>query len=267
MRRECFAVSALSVAAVMIASLAVAQEAAQPQLFVLHQEMARPGMMKQYEDTMKEFIALVRQHHDALPAVQFVGMAGEDFFYSYVTPIENYGALDKVHEGFAVMIPAVGEAKWNDLITRAGAATEFIRESIMLEYQHLSYAPAKPRLKPDEERYLHIDLHYVLPGRETESIAVAQETADLYRKKGVPDGYRLFHVQVGPEMPLVIVTKPARDAADFEDRERANRELLGAEGLALSQRAFTLLRRFESHSATLRPDLSLEPFKPKPSGK
>ena len=117
------AVAAIVIAVLRIASPAEAQQAAAPQLFVLHQEMARPSMTQQYEATMKEFIGMVRQHHQALPTVQFIAMAGEDFLYTYITPIENYATLDKVHAGFGVMIPAVGEAKWTDMIVRAGAAT------------------------------------------------------------------------------------------------------------------------------------------------
>jgi hypothetical protein len=264
MKRQSVALAALVFAAFLIASLAAAQETAQPKLFVLHQEQARPGMTKQYEEATKEYLSLVRQHHEKLPALQFVVMAREDFRYSYLTPLENYGSLDKVQAGYGAMISAVSQAKWDELMARQGAATELIGQLIMLEYPGFSYVPAKPRLKADEERYVRMDYHYVLPGREPDAMAVAQATVELYRKKGVADGFRLFVVQVGPEMPLLIVMSSARDAADFEEREKVNEELLGAEGKDLAQRAFAVLRRFETYSATVRPDLSIEPFKPKP---
>lgn len=267
MKRQRFQV-AVTLAAFMTASLAAAQEAALPKLFVLHQEQARPGMTKQYEETTKEYLSLVRQHHEKLPTLQFIGMAGDEFRYGFLTPLENYGSLDKVQAGYGEMIPAVGQAKWDELMARSGAAVELIGQLIMLEYPGLSYVPAKPRLKPAEERFLHMDYHYVLPGREPDAMAVAQEKVELYRKKGVTDGFRLFIVQVGPEMPLLIEMTSARDAADFEERDKVNEELLGPEGKELDQRAFALLRRYETHSATIRPDLSIEPFKPKPaSGK
>ena len=264
MRRQCLQVAA-ALAALMTASLAAAQESAQPKLFVLHQEQARPGMTKQYEETTKEYLSLLRQHHEKLPTLQFVGMAGESFRYSFLTPLENYGSLDKVQAGYGAMIPAVGQAKWDELMARSGAAVELIGQLIMLEYPSLSYVPAKPRLKPEEERYVRMDYLYVLPGREPDAMAVAQEKVELYRKKGVTDGFRLFIVQVGPEMPLLIEMTPARDAADSEERDKVNEDLLGAEGKALDQRGFALLRRFEAHGATIRPDLSVEPFKPKPA--
>lgn len=264
MKRQCLRVAA-TLAVLMTASLAAAQEAAQPKLFVLHQEQARPGMTKQYEETSKEYLALLRQHHEKLPTLQFVAMMGEDFRYSFLTPLENYGSLDKVQAGYGAMISAVGQAKWDELMARAGVPIELIGQLIMTEYAGLSYVPAKPRLKADEERYVHMEYLYVLPGREPDAMAVAQEKVELYRKKGVTDGFRLFIVQVGPEMPLLIEMTSARDAADFEEHDQANEELLGAEGKVLDQRGYALLRRVETHGATIRPDLSVEPFKPKPA--
>jgi len=264
MRRQLFAAAGIVAATLMIASLAAAQQPAPQKWYVLHQEFARPGMIQQYEDTAREYIALLRQHHDALPKTEWITVAGDGFVYTYLIPIENYAALDKVLAGFGVLIPAVGEERWKDLMKRGGAATEFIRESIMMEDTSLSYVPAKPRLKPEEERYLHVDLYYVQEGNEPEAAALAKDSVELFRKKGVPDGYRLFTVFVGAEMPLMIVTVAAKDAADYAAREQANRELLGAEGQALLQRALALTRRFESHNGWLRPDISLEPLKPAP---
>jgi hypothetical protein len=244
--------------------LAAADQAAAPRLFVLHQEFARPSMLKQYEETSKEFIGYVRQHHDAIPSFNFVAVAGEDYVYTFVAPIRSFADLDAINGGFGKVAQAVGEAKWGDLMKRGGQATEFIRESVLMEDPSLSYTPAQPRLKPEEERYLHVDLYYVQPGREAEADALAKEFVELFRKKGITESYRLFKVVMGPEMPLLIVTVPAKDAADYEVHNQAGMQALGAEGQALFARAFALTRRFETHGGTIRPDLSLEPMKSMP---
>jgi hypothetical protein len=260
--KQYFAAAAVVFAVLMTASLAAAQTA-QPKLYVLHQEVARPSMLKQYEDTTKEFISLVRQHHDASPIFSFVTVAGDDFVYTYVAPISSFSDLEKIYGGFDALSKAVGEAKWGDLMVRGGATVEFNRDSIVMEDSSLEYAPAHPRLKPEEEHYLHVDLYYVQPGRETDADAVARDFAALFRKKNLPDGYRLFKLVMGSESPLIIVTTPAKDAADYAALDAATREALGAEGQALFQRAFSLTRRFDSHGGTIRPDLSLEPMQGK----
>jgi hypothetical protein len=258
--RKSFAALVLIVTALFTVSVAAAQPMAQPKWYVMHQELARPSMLKQYEDTGKEFVAAVRQHHDASPAFNFMAVAGDDYVYTYVTQISSFNDVGSILAGFGKLAQAVGEAKWNDLMVRNGEAMNWMRDSILMEDPSFSYAPAQPRLKPEEEQYLHVDLYYVQPGRETEADAVAKDFAELFRKKNVPDSYRIFKVVMGWDTPLIIVTTPAKSAADYEARNAEVIKMLGAEGQALFGRAFSLTRRFEMHGGAIRPDLSLEPF-------
>ncbi|HEV8580826.1 MAG TPA: hypothetical protein VGX68_17310 [Thermoanaerobaculia bacterium] len=258
--RKSFAAFALIAAAFVTGSLAAAQQMAAPKWYVMHQELAKPSMLKQYEDVSKEFIATVRQHHEAIPAFNFVGVAGDDYVYTYVTEIKGFSDVEAIFAGFAKLSQAVGEAKWNDLMVRGGQTMEWMRDSILMEDPSFSYTPAQPRLKPEEEQYLHVDLYYVQPGREVEADAICKEFAALFRKKNVPDRYRVFKVVMGWEMPLIIVITPAKSPADYEALVAQSRKLLGAEGQALFARAFAITRHFEMHGGTIRPDLSLEPF-------
>jgi hypothetical protein len=246
-------------AAMLLAVLIPAVLAAQsPSFFVLHQEVAKPPMLKQYEETTKEFTAAVKRHHELSPAFSFTAIAGDDNLYTYVTPIRSMADLESIYKGFGALAQAEG-AKWGDLMKRAGETMEYARESIVMEDPSLSYTPEKPRLKPEEQAYLHVDLYYVKPGYEAEADAVAREFADLFRRKKMADGYRLFKVVLGPETPLLMVVVGAKDPADFAAADKANREALGAEGQALFQRAFAFTRRFEQHGGWVRPDLSLAP--------
>lgn len=259
--RKIIAGIAMLGAVLMTASLAAAQTA-QSKWFVMHQELARPSMLKQYEDTSKEFVATVRQHHDASPMFNFVGFAGDDYVYTYVTRISSFSDVEAIISGFGKLAQAVGEAKWGDLMVRSGQAMEWMRDSILMEDPSLSYMPAKPRLKPEEERYVHVDLYYVQPGREADADAVAKELAALYRKKNVTDSYRLFKVVMGWDTPLIIVITAAKSPADYEALVAQARQTIGAEGKALFDRAFSLTRRFEMHGGWVRPDLTLEPMQP-----
>lgn len=254
--RQTFAAAFIFVAGIG-GSLAAAQTP-QPKWYVMHQEFARPSMIKQYEDVNKEFIATVRKHHEASPLFNFIGVAGEDFVYTYVTSISGFSDLASIYDGFGKLAVAAGEAKWGDLMKRGGEATEFIRESILMEDPALSYTPAQPRLTPQEERYLHVDLYYVQPGREADADALAKDFHKLYREKNIADGYRLFKVVMGAETPLILVTVAAKDPADYAVHNAEATKKLGAEGQALFARAASLTRRFETRGGWLRPDLSLE---------
>jgi hypothetical protein len=179
--------------------------------------------------------------------------------YTYITPIRSFTDIESIYNGFPALAKAEGEAKWGDLMRRGGDAMEYVRESILLEDPGLSYTPEKPRLKPEEQAYLHVKLFYLKPGYETEGDDLARQIADLFRQKKVELGYRLFKVVLGPEMPLLIVVIGAKDPADYATADKAHLEVLGAEGQALFQRVFAITRRFEQHGGWVRPDLSLAP--------
>jgi hypothetical protein len=254
-----FCLAALLIA-VLIPTALTAQDTAQaPSFFVMHQEMAKPSMLKQYEEVNKEFIATVQKHHAHSPAFSFTTVAGDDHVYTYITPIRGFTDIESIYNGFAALAKAEGEARWGDLMRRGGDAMEYVRESILMEDPSLSYTPEKPRFKPEEQAYLHVKLFYLKPGYETEADDAARQIANLFRQKKVELGYRLFKVVLGPEMPLLIVVIGAKDPVDYATTDKAHLEVLGAEGQALFQRVFAITRRFEQHGGWVRPDLSLAP--------
>jgi hypothetical protein len=230
---------------------------AKPRLFVLHQEVVRPDRVEAYEAATKEFVATVRQHQKASPQFHFNTVQGDDFTYSFVLPLADLTSLEAINQGFGALAQAVGEAKFADLMKRSGATYEWTDESLLIEEPGMSYAPANPRLKPEEGLYLHFDLYYVQPGREAEADALAKQFVALFTQKAVPDGYRLVKVLLGKDMPLYVVVVSAKDAADFAARDAANRQTLGKEGEALFARAAALCRRIDHYGGRVRPDLSV----------
>ncbi len=256
--RTLFTGIAMLCAVLTTGSLAAAQTA-QPQWYVMHQEFAKPSMLKEYEATSQEFMAAVRQHREAMPMFNFTGFSGDDFVYTFVTRINSFSDLEGIYGGFGKLAKMVGEKKWGDLMMRAGQTMDSVRDSILMEDPSLSYMPARPRLKPEEERYVHVDLYYVQPGREADADDICRKFADLYRQKNVTDGYRVFKVVMGWDTPLIIVITAAKSPADYEALVAQARQMVGAEGKALFDQAFALTRRFEMHGGWVRPDLTLLP--------
>lgn len=230
-----------------------------PAFFVLHQELVPPAATASYEQCVKDFASLVTQHHDKSPDFSFMAFSGTDSVYSFVTPIQGFATLDSINSGFWALAEAAGP-KWTDLMKKSVGTVDYVRESVLMDDPSLSYTPAQPRLKPEEERFFHFDLYYVQYGREAEALDLAREFAALFRKKGMPDGYRFLQTVMGPEMPLMVVVTKARDAADYATQDAKMREMLGAEGERLFQRAASLCRRFDQKEAWVRPDLSLKPI-------
>jgi hypothetical protein len=79
----------------------------------------------------------------------------------------------------------------------------------------------------------------------------------LFKAKGVKNGYTVYKVVMGAEMPAYIVSVGATDAAEYQADDAKLGALLGPEFQALGARTIALTRRFETREAVARPDLSV----------
>jgi hypothetical protein len=253
----------MSLAAALLLGVAgngalAAQEMSKGQLWLVHQEIARPSMVGEFEETTKEFVALVKQHKAVMPHFDFVCLQGEDLSYTFAVPIESIGAVDTINAEFGALAQAAG-AKFAEVMSRSNAAIESVGEWVVREDPEHSYRPANPRLKNDELRYFAYDFYYLMPGKEEEAKAVAKDFVKLFAAKQIADGYRLFWSVMGPDMPMLFVAVGAKDAADLAQIDARSQQALGAEGQALFHRAHAVTRRYERQRAWLRPDLSILP--------
>jgi hypothetical protein len=250
------AVVSLGVAAALLAPTAGSTQTPAPQYFVLHQEKARPSMVKEYESTTKEFITLVKANKAKMPHFSFNAFVSPDFTYSYVSPIPNLAGLDAINADFGALAQAAGAAL-SDLNKRGGVAMERVDEAIIQRLPEQSYAPAEPRLESGRVRYYHYGFYYVIPGREGEVDALGQEYLKLFKAKGVKNGYTIYKGVMGADLPYYFVSEGALDAADFQVEDAKTAALVGPELEALGARLMALTRRYETREAVPRPDLSL----------
>jgi hypothetical protein len=248
-------VVSLGAAFALLSSVAGAQSQTPP-YFVIHQEVAKPSMIKEYEAASKEFVALVKANKAKMPHFTFNGFASPDFTYTFAAPIPNLAGLDAINADFGALAQAAG-ASFTDLNKRSGAATEYITESIIQLAPDLSYAPAESRIAPGSARYFHYALYYVMPGHEADAEAVGADYVKLFKTRGIKTGYSVYKTVMGPEMPCYIVSVGALDAADYHAEDAKVAATLGAEMQALGARLAAFTRRVEMREAVVRPDLSV----------
>jgi len=249
------AVVSLGAAVALLAPTAGGAQTPAPQYFVLHQEKARPSMVKEYESTTKEFVALVKANKAKMPHFSFNAFVSPDFTYSYVSPIPNLAGLDAINADFGALAQAAGAAL-SDLNKRGGVAMEHVDEAVIQRLPELSYVPAAPRLE-GQARYYHYGFYYVIPGREAEVEALGQEYLKLFKAKGVKNGYTIYKGVMGADLPYYFVSEGALDAADFQVEDAKTAALVGPELAALGARLMAFTRRYETREAVPRPDLSL----------
>jgi hypothetical protein len=197
----------------------------------------------------------VKANKAKMPHFSFNCLASPDFTYTFVAPIPNMAGMDAINADFGALAQAAG-ASFADLNKRGGAATEYIKEWIIQLVPELSYSPAEPRAQ-GAPRYFHYGIYYVIPGREPEAEAVGAEYVKLFKAKAVKNGYNVYKVVMGPELPAYIVSVGAADAAEYHADDAKLAALLGTEFQALGARTIALTRRFETREAVARPDLSV----------
>ena len=250
------AVVSLGAAVAVFAPTTGGTQTPAPQYFVLHQERAKPSMVKEYESTTKEFVALVKANKAKMPHFSFNAFLSPDFTYSYVSPIPDFAGVDAINGDFGALIQAAGAAFF-DLNKRGGVAMERVDEAVIQRLPELSYAPAEPRLEPGQARYFHYGFYYVIPGREPEAEAIGADYVKLFKARGIKTGYSVYKGVMGADMPYYFVSVGGTDAADYHAENAKTQAALGADLQALAARLLAVTRRFETREAVVRPDLSV----------
>jgi hypothetical protein len=249
----------LFAAVALFAGALAAQAPPAGQWYLLHQEQAKPSKVADFESSTKEFIALVNQHRATMPDFSFNCLQGEDFMYTFVVPIQGFGGVDKVMANFGAYMQAAGP-KAAEIFSRSGASYEYTNEWVVAQAPELGYQPEKPRLKIEDAKFFHYSMYHLMPGKEQEADAIGKDFSALFRAKGVANGYNIYKMMMGQEMPTLIVEQWAKDEAEFHSEVAKNTALLAGADQPLFARAMAITRRFESVKAWARPDLSLPPM-------
>lgn len=226
------------------------------QLYGVHREHANPARLAEYESTSREFAAAMKAHKISTFPSPYNVWSFDDLTYDYVAPMASLDDLAKIPSTFATLAGKMGEAKFADLMRRANAAMLSWDDVVIRERPDLGYAPANPRVSVAETSVVRFDFYYLRPGTEGELDQLAKDWRALTTAKGIADGYRVFEAVVGPELPLLVVATPGKDATDLATAWAANVKIGGADWQTLMARTLGLCRRFETKVGTLREDLS-----------
>jgi hypothetical protein len=263
MRRSCLALFLVLSAAALAAQQAPAPEP--PPLLYVHEEIAKPSMIADYERISKELGAAMRGanipfHYDAVST--------DDFHYYFVLPMKSFGDVDKIMQTFMVDLPQkVGKEKVSDLMRRGGATMEMTREWILVRRDDISYSPAKPRLNVEEATHFQYDFYYLKPGMEDMVDQISNEWKAALQAANINDGFTVYQAAVGGDLPLVVVVNRGRSAADLATQTARNMETLGEKGRTLLGKTFSTVRKFETKIGRLRPDLSNPAPRPQAAAK
>ncbi|MBV8520490.1 MAG: hypothetical protein JO197_24065 [Acidobacteria bacterium] len=229
---------------------------AMPQLYLIHAEVPRLGMIPQYEAATHDILAALTEKKADPNVFGMHVYTTEDLHYLYILPLNAYSKLDSMDGAWKSIADSVGKERWQSLMSRGTAPIEQYSELVVRRRPDLSYTPATPRVKPDEQRYVRWLMYYLMPGKEEEAAAVARDCAALFKAKNMTDGFDVFMGETGNDLPLLAVAVSGKSEADYAAADERNRAALGDAFNAIQMRALAITRKYETHSGWYRPDLS-----------
>jgi len=226
------------------------------QLYYVEDVLVKPSMVGEFEAAVREYVAQCARYKFPYPSYVY---NADDFHYYLAYPVENYAAIDSLHKAWGELDTKMGAEQVQALNNRFEGTYEYFRHFVIRYMPELSYAPEKPRLKPEEEHFVYLDFYYFLPEMEKEEEQIGREWVELYKRKNIPYGYSLYAGVMGTDMPLYIMLLKAKSAADYFSQSVKIRELLGEERKGLLKRTLDGTRKVEKKTGKFRPDLSYIP--------
>ena len=251
-----FNLSLTGVLIFLIAVLSFGQEVPEDQLFTVHQDNVKPSMVDQYEKAADSLTAAFKEHSMEIPSM-FTSQTDE-FTYYYITPIENYAALDDMNDSWGEFIEKIGQEKWGEI--EAGFEGTYFshKDFIIRRSGELSHQPEKPRLVTKDASFIHWDWYWVEEGKSSEATEVVKKFKTLFAANNIEDQFTVWLTDIGTDYGLIVITQIATDASDYYRMVKERQELVGDEMELLYDKFVKYVKKFEHENGRLRHDLSYQ---------
>lgn len=230
-----------------------------PQFYFIEDDVVKPAMVSQFEAVIKEFNTVLWTQFNWPWAMETY--ATEDFHYYMCYPMASLTDVDKAFSFFNEILGKFGGQKYDALNRKLGDTIEYFKQSTVTFSPELSYIPEKPRLKPEEMKFVYWGFCYVLPGREREFEAQFKKIAALFKAKKIDGGFNTWVGGIGTDLPFYLYTELGKSSADFFLNEEKVMKLVDPEVTELWNQTLPLMRKYECKMGTYRPDLSYLPVK------
>jgi hypothetical protein len=239
-----------------IAVLSFGQEEPKDQLFTVHQDNVKPAMVDQYEKAVNSLVASFKEHGMEIPSM--TSSQTDDFTYYYISPIENYAALDEINVSWGEFIEKMGEEKWAE-IDDAFEGTYFSHKDFIIRRSgELSYRAENPRFEFKDANFIHWDWYWLEEGKESEAMEVAKEFKNLFAANNITDSFTIWLTDIGTDYGLMVVTQIAKDAEDYYAMISKRGEDIGDEMDLLYEKFVKYVKKFEHENGKLRHDFNYE---------
>jgi len=214
--------------------------------------VVKPGMFTDYEDALKKQIELSKKYNFPFSWSTYVS---HDFHYYIFAEIENHGNIDEISTAFSKIAQEAGD-EWQRMAEGAYPAVEYMKRGVVTLRPNLSYIPEKPKLQPEEAKFISWGFCYVKTGKSSEFETIQKEWVKLFKENNIPTGFNMFSGGVGTEQPFYFWAMSGKSEANFWVQNENNFQNLGEGADKLWNKTLPILRKFEPKTGMNRPDLS-----------
>lgn len=224
------------------------------QLYSITEVVVKPAMAAKFE-------AGIKKENELGYPFPSEAYSTDDFYYYFLTPIENYAGIDAMNKAEGEWSAKIGQG-YQALMKSVEGTFDYYRSGVVRFLPELSYAPKKPRLKPGEQNFLTWGFAYVEFGREKEFADVCRQFVDVSKSKDTSIGWNMYVVESGAELPFYFWAEGGKSAAEYHAENEKVMKKMGEEKFAeLWGKAMATLRKYEAKTGRPRPDLSNMPKK------
>lgn len=233
--------------------LALAQEAAPPQNFVVFEEFVSPSDMPAFKKVQEQTVELWNKHKLDIPVWAY---QNDDNAYYWVIPLENFGGLDalyakmmefsemlKTEEGFDA------DQAFRDLTTG--------RQSVLHWSQDLSYHPTGNFGQSKDEPFVEWTFCYMKAGHEKEAGKAIKKYQEFY--DGIDETYDwdVYMVMLGHDTPCWILMTRGESELAIRKLENELGEKYGKQFQEMWSGFAKHVRKFENKKGWFLPKWSL----------
>ncbi|SFD40703.1 hypothetical protein [Algibacter pectinivorans] len=224
-------------------------------MYTVHQDNVKPAMVTQYEAVAKKLLKASKKHN---VNTSWTAISTNELKYLYLTPIENFAALDE--RPFADMAKAMGD-DFGKMFEEFNLCYDTHTDYNITLVEDLSYMEEGAPIIREGENYRNFYYLYFTPANAAKIREGIKAVKALYIEKGSTEYYRIYRNGFGTADQFYLVVISSKDEIDSAIKSKENDKVLGPDKWDAFSKVINNTSRVQEQTGKIRPELSYVPEK------
>ena len=225
-----------------------------PTMYSIHADYVKPSMIMEYEKTLKEFSAFLTENK--VKDFDYSAFVTEEFKYLFVNPMDKMADLDS--NPMAQISDKAQQDKLKEIFSRMDPCYSKHGNYMLFMDSTLTYMPDGFSNTTPGESFRVFFYHHYEPQHGEDIYKAFKAIRDMYGENNAKMHFRAYHSGFGLTENYILVAISAKDASDFDAKNRAVWELLGEDYQNAIIKLMKYTSKYEIERAWHREDLSFK---------